>query len=560
MKILNGRLCTSLILLWSLLAIAAGAAAQEYSLDRSAASDPQPTHSNPATPAATAGFKVLSSFAASYKNGASPEAGLFRDAAGNLYGTTEIGGDTKTCSIGNIGCGVVFKLNSKGLETVLHDFCYPCADGAYPQAGLIMDSAGNLYGTTTRGNGGNGYGTVFEVDNGGQFSVVYTFCTPTCGESPEAGLIEDAAGNLYGTASEGGTGGHGTVFKLAPPAQQGGTWTETVLYDFCSAPNCTDGQNPTGGLIVDAAGNFYGTTGGDANCSPSACGTVFKLDTTNQETVLYSFCSAPACTDGKLPRGGVIMDTAGNLYGTAAYGGISGPPCYSGVGGCGTVFEVDNTGQFSVLYTFCSAPSCADGNTPFAGLIMDAAGNLYGTTRYGGATADNSNGTVFKLTQPTQPGGTWTETVLHSFCSIGGYNCTDGAEPWSGLIMDASGNLYGTATGGGAHSFGTVFTLPSTPQSVKTTTALASSPNPSTYGEAVTFTAVVASSVGAPPDGEPVSFMKGKSLLGTGSLGGGSATFITSTLKVGTTSVTAVYNGDSNFLASKSKVVKQVVQ
>jgi uncharacterized repeat protein (TIGR03803 family) len=217
-------------------------------------------------------------------------------------------------------------------------------------------------------------------------------------------------------------------------------YTETVLYTFCSAANCTDGSAPYGGLIQDAHGNLYGTTvsGGTNNR-----GTVFKVDNAGHETVLYSFCADANCTDGSAPYGGLIQDADGNLYGTTQSGG--------GANNAGTVFRVDNTGKETVLYSFCSAANCRDGWLPEGGLIQDADGNLYGTTVDGGA---NGLGTVFRIDNAGH------ETVLHSFCADA--NCTDGKFPYAGLTQDADGNLYGTTLDGGANGLGTVFKL--TPQ------------------------------------------------------------------------------------------------
>jgi len=257
----------------------------------------------------------------------------------------------------------------------------------------------------------------------------------------------DGAGNLYGTTREGGANKGGVVFQLAP---SGTGWSETVLYSFCSQSNCTDGANPAAGLIMDGAGNLYGTTIFGGTGSP-ANGTVFMLTpdptgTVWTETVLYLFCSQTNCADGANPRAGLIMDATGNLYGTTQGGGGH---------GSGVVFELtpDPTGTVwteTVLYSFCSqTPNCADGSGPVAGLIMDAAGNLYGTTFRGGNGADIfGNGVVFELT-PDPTGTVWTETVLYSFCSQ--TNCADGNLPLAGLIMDAAGNLYGTTSVGGSN-------------------------------------------------------------------------------------------------------------
>jgi uncharacterized repeat protein (TIGR03803 family) len=397
--------------------------------------------------------------------------GLLMDSAGNLYGTAVLGG---THSF-----GTVFKLASNGTgwtETVLYNFCSQgggyCTDGAWPNGGLIMDAVGNLYGTTVSGGNqysgcstGNGCGTVFELSPAGSGwteKVLYSFCAQggncTDGDNPGAGLIMDGAGNLYGTTFNGGNGFYaGTVFKLAPT---GTGWTQSVLYGFCSQGGsyCTDGAIPAAGLIMDGAGNLYGTTA-RGGVGGGLGGTVFKLAPTITgwaETVLYSFCSQADCADGADPyAAGLVMDGAGNLYGTTPDGGK-----YNG----GAVFQLSPNGSSwtqSVLYSFCSpgGSRCMDGADPVAGLIMDAAKNLYGTTFMGGA---HNGGTVFKLV-PTSSGAS--ETVLYSFCSQ--TSCADGAAPAASLIMDGAGNLYGTTLYGGnyycltnnANPCGTVFRL-----------------------------------------------------------------------------------------------------
>jgi uncharacterized repeat protein (TIGR03803 family) len=328
--------------------------------------------------------------------------------------------------------------------SVLYSFCpggSPCTDGDSPN-GLVQDAAGNLYGTTHSGGANNG-GTVFKVDSTGHETVLYSFCSVggskcTDGGYPVAGLILDAAGNLYGTTSSGGANFGGTVFKVD------NTDHETVLYSFCSVggSNCTDGAQPYAGLIRDASGNLYGTT----TSGGAFGGTVFKLDNTNHETVLYSFCSVGGsnCTDGAQPYAGLIRDTAGNLYGTTNSGGANNFH--------GTVFKVDNTDHETVLYSFCPGGSpCTDGADPYAGVIRDTAGNLYGTTTGGGNPGNcgysPNCGTVFKVDSAGH------ETVLYSFCSvIVNGNCADGAGAFASLIQDAAGNLYGTTRYGGGNS------------------------------------------------------------------------------------------------------------
>ncbi len=329
--------------------------------------------------------------AANCADGDRPESGLIEDAAGNLYGTTTYGGAKNR--------GTVFKVDNTGVETVLYSFCSAanCADGAYPLAGLIQDPAGDFYGTTFNG-GSSDRGTVFKLGNTGVETVLYSFCSAfDCvdGSWPFAGLIQDAAGNLYGTTRTGGYNlrAEGTVFKVDS------TGRETVLYNFCSAALCEDGSTPFGNLIQDAAGNLFGTTGdGGSPCLTGSCGTLFKIDKMGHETVLYSFCSAANCADGSAPRGGLIQDTAGNLFGTT-YGGGAADPALCPRFGCGTVFRIDITGHERVLYSFCTAANCADGSDPEGGLIQDAAGNLFGTTSGGGLNGGvTAGGTVFKLT------------------------------------------------------------------------------------------------------------------------------------------------------------------
>jgi uncharacterized repeat protein (TIGR03803 family) len=439
-------------------------------------------------------------------NGASPEAGLIEDASGNLYGTTSAGGASSLF-------GTVFKLTPSGdggySESVLYNFCSQggtsCTDGANPVAGLIEDASGNFYGTTT--NGGANYssncyqgscGTVFKLapngDGGYAETVLYSFCAQggsdcTDGANPLAGLIEDASGNLYGTTWQGGAtipyGGRtttvGTVFKLALNGD--GSYSESVIYTFCSQSGCTDGQWPSSGLIEDASGDLYGTTSNGGTLSSYCgniigCGTVFKLAANGggsySESVLYSFCSQSGCTDGEDPGAGLTEDASGNLYGATYYGGIT----ISGGSGSttgGTVFKLAPNGDGSysenVLYSFCSKSGCTDGWYPSSGLIEDTSGNLYGTTFQGGIyDLYGDGGTVFELT----PSGTgYTETVLYSFCaqSTGSIACADGSPPQGGVIEDASGNLYGTTNGGGPNAYGTVFKLTPPPPSVTISTS-----------------------------------------------------------------------------------------
>jgi uncharacterized repeat protein (TIGR03803 family) len=255
------------------------------------------------------------------------------DSSGNFYGTTMEGGRA-SCNEG-YGCGTVFKLAANGTEKVLYDFVSG-SDGYFP-SGVVLDGAGNLYGTTPNG-GVNGAGNVFEVLPDGTFKLLYSFCSQAnCidGANPQAGLIMDNSGHLYGTANDGGAYGYGTVFEFAS------TGSETVLHNFCSKGDCRDGALPAAGLIVDNSGNLYGTTefGVGRDCyanQADQCGTVFKLAPNGTETALYSFCSRADCADGLTPVGSLTMDGSGKLYGTTYQGGRG--HC---IDGCGAVFRLD---------------------------------------------------------------------------------------------------------------------------------------------------------------------------------------------------------------------------
>jgi uncharacterized repeat protein (TIGR03803 family) len=329
---------------------------------------------------------------------------------------------------------------AQGNYKILHRFSGD--DGIHPWGSLIFDAGGNLYGTTYQG-GAFGGGAVYELSplsgGGWKESVIYSFTGGADGFNPVAGLTFDQVGNLYGTTINGGTAGFGNVFKLAPNSN--GTWTESVLYSFCSMTNCTDGYLPAAGLIFDKAGNLYSTTvGGGAIGS----GTVFELmprqDGSWAESVLYSFAGS---SDGGEPMAALTFDPTGNLYGTAEYGGNSG--CMGGLN-CGVVFMLtpDGNGHWKqkVLHEFSGG---SDGANPLAGLSFDAAGNLYGTTAYGGDFAcegGNNCGVAFML-KPVA-GGSWKEKVLHEF--TGG---SDGAVPYAGLTPDGKGSFYGAADIGG---------------------------------------------------------------------------------------------------------------
>ena len=371
------------------------------------------------------------------KTGGAPIGSLIFDSAGNLYGTTQQGGAAR--------CGTVFELipapGGGWTEKVLHNF--HVTDGSRPESSLIFDAAGNLYGTTHWG-GAHGYGTVFELSPAGggrwTFKTLHDFnFNYYDGFGPTPGLVFDAAGNLYGTAG-GGAYAYGIVFELSPTP--GGIWTETIVHTF----TWVDGAYPTAGLIIDAAGNLYGTT---SQGGAHVYGTVFELtptgDGTWTEIVLHDFIYDGL--DGRQPFARLILNAAGNLYGTTVQGGYYGD---------GAVFELtpggDGSWTATVLHSFQDDLFGGhDGQSPYlSGVVFDPAGNLYGTTTYGGLY---NFGMAYKL-MPTED-GSWTETILHSFNLDG----RDGAYPFGDLIFDVSGNLYGTTRDGGTHGKGTVFEI-----------------------------------------------------------------------------------------------------
>ncbi len=427
---------------------------------------------------------ILYSFGGVNGDPLEPAAGLVTDGKGNFYGTSEYGGSR--------GAGAVFELSPKAgggwTEKVLWNFCPNggvCLDGVNPLGSLIFDAKGNLYGTTSFGGVNNGSGTVFELSpgTGGVWTekTLFTFAQyGTTGALPQSNLIFDSKGNLYGTTYQtAANGGCGVVFELTPST--GGTWTEKVLHTFTNQP---DGCGPIGGLIFDAKGNLYGTTtnAGD-NPTGYAEGTVFELSPATNgtwtEKLLYTFTGANGSADGNDPKGALIFDAKGNLYGTTQQAG--------GGHNAGVVFELSPTSSGpwteKILYSFQGQPT--DGSYEIGNLVFDAQGNLYGISSQGGAYASGYNGcsigcgTVFKLS-PTSSGG-WTESILHDF----GANTSDGHGINGGLIADAKGNLYGTSTYGGAYD-GVPSTDRGTVWKVSAAGPLTFSPGASTFSGAHT--------------------------------------------------------------------------
>ena len=359
------------------------------------------------------GFTLMHSFLR-LSDGARPTSPLVADDLGNLYGMASEGGSARK--------GTVFTIRTDGSGfTVLHSFVGGSTDGRAPVAGLLLDGAGNLYGTTRFG-GASDLGTVFTVrTDGSGFALLHSFADlPTEGTTPSGGLITDGAGSLFGVTSSGGASDQGTVFRLGTDGSG-----FTILHSF--AGGAGDGASAGGGLFADGIGNLYGTTwwGGASNL-----GTVFRINADGSGFgLLHSFAGGAA--DGRGPAG-LLGDENGTLYGMTTYGGSS---------DLGTVFTLKTDGSgFAIVHTF--AGGAADGSKPYAGLVADGSGRLFGTT-YSGGPADS--GTVFAL----QPDGS-------DFTLLPG-GPTDGLYPCAGLIADATGNLYGTTEYGGALNLGTVF-------------------------------------------------------------------------------------------------------
>lgn len=375
--------------------------------------------------------------------------GLTRDSAGNIYGTTNYGGQT-TGSCYEFGCGVVFKVSPQGVETPIYKF-QSTSDGDHPEARVIFGPDGALYGTTMQGGSGSctigsgGCGTVFKLQPPATFcaafscpwreTVLYSFTSFADGAWPAADVAFDRAGNLYGTTITGGSGpcnygsygGCGTVFKLTP--NRNGTWTKTTIYSFQGG--LTDGVSPQTPLVVDPAGNLYGVTpaGAGTGCTyNNGCGTVFELTSSGSgwtETILHVFTGG---SDGGYPYGGLVFDASGNLYGTTTAG--------PGEFGYGTLFELSPAQgggwNFSVPFTFSSGQVDGPGE-----LTIDAAGNFYGT----GGGGEGGGGVVYRLTNSA---GAWTFTTLYSF----GFDNNQGFFPEGKVVLDTQGNIYGVNTQG----------------------------------------------------------------------------------------------------------------
>jgi uncharacterized repeat protein (TIGR03803 family) len=382
---------------------------------------------------ASAGTQIIYSFGGG-ADGEYIDSDLVMDSAGNLYGTSVQGGD--------FGGGTVFALSPSGsswVHKVLYSFTGG-ADGGEPYKGVTLDAQGNLYGTAVTGGTGlvceGGCGVVYKLTKSGETwrqNVIYAFNGGDDGSGPGSGVTFDKNGNLYGMTPTGGVFGLGVIYRLKPDHHGG--WSFSVLHAFTGG---TDGSSASAGrMILDRLGNLYGvTTTGGANGQ----GVVFKLTLAPAQAhslqTLYAFRGQP---DAGFPYGGLMLDSRGNLYGTTYYAGEN---------GLGAVYEVSfihGVWSEEVLYSFQGG---SDGSSSISNLVSDAAGNLYGTTSEGGAGC--SCGVIFKLAPGT--GGTWTESVVYRF-----QGPPDGAFVYNGMVADGTGKFYGATVHGGLSNDGTIY-------------------------------------------------------------------------------------------------------
>lgn len=386
---------------------------------------------------ASSSFKVLHTFAGG-NDARSPTGVLTFDNAGNLYGTSLYGGSTTAC--GGYGCGAVFRLtpkNGRWADSVLYDF----ADVIYagPSGPLVLDSAGNIYGSNTAWGYDNGQyfgGNLFQVlneDGSYSGSTLHTFVGGSDdGAQPNPGLVRDSAGNLYGSTQAGGNlNNNGVVFEFSPNGD--GTWTETLIYEFGSGKSSC----PVGTMAIDKEGNLYGTT---ACGGAYGAGSVYKLSQASGVWTIESLYDFTPDVLGYSPApGGLVLDAAGNLYVNTQYDGSY---------GVGMLFKLSPTvgyWKFSLIHSFTGS---TDGGYPAGGLAIDSSGSIYGTTLAGGLF---QYGTVYKFAHGTKAG--WNQTVLHNFVGT-----TDGYNP-QGVILDSSGNVYGVAAQGGAKLDGVAYEI-----------------------------------------------------------------------------------------------------
>jgi len=337
------------------------------------------------------------------------------DKSGNFYGVPY--------GYGSPAVGEIYRVTPSGTQSILYTFGGPPSDGTQPNAGMIIDSSGNLYGTTqfggTNGLGTGGLGTIFKLSPSGTETVLYSFKGGvTDGSIPLPGLAMDNLGNIYGVTANDGAGGLGTVFKFTP------TGIESVLHSFMGG--VSDGGLPLGSPAIDGTGNLYVTTyAGPVGAS------IFKIAPNGVETLIHSF------SGGFGPNGGLTIDASGNMFGTAT----------GGIYGYGSVFMISDSGVWSEIHSFTNG---ADGGCPLGNLALDSSGALYGTTSNNSNVSCSGLGVVYRMTPNS---GSWQFEILHTFTGT-----TDGGNP-SPLTWDSSGNLYGTTQTGGQNNYGTIFKL-----------------------------------------------------------------------------------------------------
>jgi uncharacterized repeat protein (TIGR03803 family) len=389
---------------------------------------------------AAATEKVLYAFTGG-SDGGGPSGALAFDASGNIFGTTHFGGIVTCGGFVGGGCGVVFELSPNGNGTWTETPIYAFADGAdggFPNSGVLLDGAGNVYGTASTGGSAAcsiGCGVVYQLLKSSTFTeyVLHTFSGPD-GQFPNASLFPSPPITQYSTTVYGGKYGNGTVFSMQSTPDDG--WSENVVYSFTGKD---DGSKPYAGVVQDKSGNLYGTTYPSDSYNN---GVVYELrprpNGTWKERILHAFGSSP---DGSNPYAGVIIGSRGTLFGTTINGGKNGG---------GTVYELSRTApatwQETILHSFGSGN---DGRQPYNGVIEDRAENLYGTTLFGGK---HNYGTVYVLTP--QPSGMWKERILYNFTGK-----ADGGYPSPGLLRDPAGNLYGATSNGGVHGAGVIFEI-----------------------------------------------------------------------------------------------------
>jgi uncharacterized repeat protein (TIGR03803 family) len=365
-------------------------------------------------------FTTLHNFTGG-SDGSNPYSAVIQDSEGNLYGTAKEGGDL-SCIVGG-GCGVVYKLDAAGTETVLHSFT-GSPDGAWPETPLVRDEAGNIYGTTFYGGvnctTGYGCGAVFKIDAAGKEKVLYSFTGGSDGCDPSQGLVRDSAGNLYGTTYACGSSNMGTIFKVDR------TGNFTLLHALTGSQS--DGGSPQyGHLTMDKSGNLYGVT---VNGGAYGAGVLYKLSKTGKFTVLHSFEANRS--DGCNPYGTVARDIYGNLYGTTYECGNS-----------GMIWKVSKTGKETILHNFAGGTS--DGCLPYAGVTLDSQGTLYGTTS---SCGKHGTGTLYKVS------GDGKLTILHNFGRVDG---EPPVGPFGEVLRTNKGTLLGTTYWGGSDDSGTVW-------------------------------------------------------------------------------------------------------